>query len=165
MLFVNFFLNIITYLALIIMTVCSVPLFFWLLFIKKTSRFPIASKLIFGPWSFIINRILCHINLKIKGQEFIDKKRKTIYICNHQSWLDITTFINSTGAVPISKEEVKKIPGFNIFGREYFKSKGYFDYDDWRVDSYRSSFLNYIRTVCCYCRRRGVLLWSRFAFT
>ena len=110
MLFVNFFLNIITYLALIIMTVCSVPLFFWLLFIKKTSRFPIASKLIFGPWSFIINRVLCHINLKIRGQEFVDKKRKTIYICNHQSWLDITTFINSTGAVPISKEEVKKIP-------------------------------------------------------
>ena len=108
--FINFLLNIITYLALIIMTICSVPLFFLLLFIKKTSRFPIASKLIFKPWSFIINNLLCHINLKIKGKEFIDKKRKTIYICNHQSWLDITTFINTTGAVPIAKEEVKKIP-------------------------------------------------------
>lgn len=112
--FINFFLNIITYLALIIMTLCSIPLFFWLLFIKKKSRFAIASKLIFRPWSFIINNLLCHINLKIKGKEYIDKKRKTIYICNHQSWLDITTFINTTSAVPISKEEVKFIPFLGI---------------------------------------------------
>lgn len=112
--FINFLLNIITYLALIIMTLCSIPLFFWLLFIKKKSRFAIASKLIFRPWSFIINNLLCHINLKIKGKEYIDKKRKTIYICNHQSWLDITTFINTTSAVPISKEEVKFIPFLGI---------------------------------------------------
>ena len=96
------------------MTLCSIPLFFWLLFIKKKSRFAIASKLIFRPWSFIINNLLCHINLKIKGKEYIDKKRKTIYICNHQSWLDITTFINTTSAVPISKEEVKFIPFLGI---------------------------------------------------
>ncbi|MEE1289727.1 MAG: 1-acyl-sn-glycerol-3-phosphate acyltransferase, partial [Spirochaetota bacterium] len=114
MFFINFLLNIITYVALIIMTLCSIPLFFWLLFIKKKSRFAIASKLIFRPWSFIINNLLCHINLKIKGKEYIDKKRKTIYICNHQSWLDITTFINTTSAVPISKEEVKFIPFLGI---------------------------------------------------
>ena len=114
MFFINFLLNIITYVALIIMTLCSIPLFFWLLFIKKKSRFAIASKLIFRPWSFIINNLLCHINLKIKGKEYIDKKRKTIYISNHQSWLDITTFINTTSAVPISKEEVKFIPFLGI---------------------------------------------------
>ncbi len=114
MFFINFLLNIITYVALIIMTLCSIPLFFWLLFIKKKSRFAIASKLIFRPWSFIINNLLCHINLRIKGKEYIDKKRKTIYICNHQSWLDITTFINTTAAVPISKEEVKFIPFLGI---------------------------------------------------
>lgn len=112
--FVNFLLNIVTYVSLIIMTICSIPLFFWVLFIKKEKRFPIASKLIFGPWSFIINNLLCHINLKIKGGEYVDKKRKTIYICNHQSWLDITTFINTTKAVPIAKEEVKLIPFLGI---------------------------------------------------
>lgn len=114
MFFINFLLNIITYIALIIMTICSIPLFFWVLFIKKKDRFQVASKLIFGTWSFIINNLLCHINLKITGREYIDKKRKTIYICNHQSWLDITTFINTTGAVPIAKEEVKLIPFLGI---------------------------------------------------
>ena len=103
MLFVNFFLNIITYLALVIMTVCSVPLFFWLLFIKKTSRFPIASKLIFGPWSFIINRILCHINLKIKGQEFIDK------VCSKRAELSG----NVMNFVEFLQNEINKIKNGN----------------------------------------------------
>ena len=32
-----------------------------------------------------------------------------------------------------AREEAKKIPGFNIFGREYFQSKGCFDYDETKL--------------------------------
>ena len=46
------------------------------------------------------------------GQEKIEEVKK---LCNY------------------AREEVKKIPGFNIFGREEFKARGCFDYDETKL--------------------------------
>lgn len=122
---INLILNGIAYFALLIMSLVTIPLFWWLLFINKFERFKIAHKLIVTPWSYIINHWLLHMDFKIIGKEHINRKRKTLYICNHQSWVDITTFIQSSQAVPIAKEEVKLIPFLGIItwyaGTLYFK--------------------------------------------
>lgn len=81
----------------------------WLLFINQYDRFRVADKFLVTPAANIYN-ILLTMRLKVYGKEHVDKKRTTLYICNHQSWVDIPVLIKNSHASALSKKEVKLIP-------------------------------------------------------
>ncbi|HBD94193.1 MAG: hypothetical protein A2015_14145 [Spirochaetes bacterium GWF1_31_7] len=95
---------------MVLMSIVTLFFLFWLMFINVFDRYEVARYIVIAPWVFIINRMLLFMNVKIIGKENVDRKRKTLYICNHQSWCDITTFIRYSKATAIAKEEVKSIP-------------------------------------------------------
>ncbi|HPO50513.1 MAG TPA: hypothetical protein PLO89_09335, partial [Spirochaetota bacterium] len=57
---------------------------FWLMFIPQYKRYYTADRFLVIPWTVVANFLL-GIRLKLIGKENIDKKRTTLYICNHQS--------------------------------------------------------------------------------
>jgi len=87
--------------------------FWWVLFFQKFKRYNITYNLIMYTWSTFLNFLLCNKYIVI-GKENIDKKRTTLYICNHQSYLDIPTFVTNSHCTAISKKEVLKIPFVGI---------------------------------------------------
>lgn len=142
MLIVESLLTIYAILIMVIMSVITLTLLFWLLFVNVFDRYEVARYLIIAPWVFIINRLLLFMRVKIIGYENVDKKRKTLYICNHQSWCDITTFIRYSKATAIAKEEVKSIPFLGpvtvYTGTLYFKRESRGD---------RMSIIKEVRTL------------------
>ncbi len=119
------FLTIVDIFVVFLMSVFLVVCFWWLLFFKRGDRIRMSNYLLYGPWVLLVNHLLLFINLKLIGKENIDPTRKTLYICNHQSWLDIITFVRESKAGAISKEEVKSIPLIGLLtqyaGTLYFK--------------------------------------------
>lgn len=66
------------------------------------------------PWTFIVNRLILAIRLNVIGREYIDFKRVSVYICNHQSWVDVPLMIVNTCAIALSKKEVRRLPFVGI---------------------------------------------------
>lgn len=67
--------------------------------------------IIYGP----VSQLLMGIKVEVEGWEHWTKHQPCIYVCNHQSALDMTTFskVLAPGALVIGKKEVSYIP---IFG-------------------------------------------------
>lgn len=108
------------YLITVIVTIIIsiVSLFFiivdwWLLLFPVDRRYYVADRFLIIPWTVIVNNLL-GIRLKLIGKENIDKKRTTLYICNHQSWVDIPTFLRYSHAPTVAKKEVKNIPFIGV---------------------------------------------------
>lgn len=100
----------ITYFLVYMMAFILMVVNFWLIFVDRYKRYKWADIFLVMPYAVYINRLLLFMRIKIIGKEYVDKKRKSLYICNHQSYLDIATFVRFSHAVPISKKEVRKIP-------------------------------------------------------
>lgn len=108
---------IIYYIYSIIITTLTllISLFFvltgwWFLFLPKYYRYRLYAFLIVKPWYFLVVRILLAARVKIIGKKNIVKDRKTLYICNHQSWVDIpfvTRFVKTFG---VAKKQVRRLP-------------------------------------------------------
>ncbi len=81
----------------------------WLLLIPEDRRYYTADKFLIIPWTILVNNLI-GIRMKIIGKEYVDRKRTTLYICNHQSWVDIPTFLRYSRAPTVAKKEVRKIP-------------------------------------------------------
>jgi 1-acyl-sn-glycerol-3-phosphate acyltransferase len=91
-------------------------LLWWLLLIPKHKRYSVAHIFLITPWclSFFF---LYLIRIKVIGKEYIDKKRTTLYICNHQSWVDVPILLMNNNATVLAKEEVHKIPFIGLLIR------------------------------------------------
>lgn len=89
-------------------------LFWWFLLLKKFKRFNLFFYIIAKPWIFLVVRLLLFTRIKVIGRENVHTKTATLYICNHQSWLDVPILINYTKSVGISKKEVKYLPILGI---------------------------------------------------
>lgn len=76
----------------------------------KFKRFKLFYYIVQLPWIFFVIRGLLATRLKVIGKENVKTKRATLYICNHQSWLDVPILITYTKSVGISKKEVKYLP-------------------------------------------------------
>ena len=81
----------------------------WLLLIPKHKRYSIAHIFLITPWclSFFF---LYFIKIKVIGKEYINKKQTTLYICNHQSWVDIPILLMNNHATILAKKETESIP-------------------------------------------------------
>jgi 1-acyl-sn-glycerol-3-phosphate acyltransferase len=104
------FLLIMISIGLVVMVICS-PL----LLLPRYKRYKYADIMFMTPWGNFMNKILLMMRIKVIGKEFVDRKRPTLYICNHQSWIDIALFIINSHCPAISKKEVKYIPLLGIF--------------------------------------------------
>ena len=100
------------YIATVILTilVSIVSVFFiitewWLLFIPRYKRYKMSDPFLIIPWTIVLNT-LTGLRVKVLNKQYVDKKRTTLYICNHQSWIDIPTLLSSTHASALSKKEV-----------------------------------------------------------
>ncbi len=82
----------------------------WVLFIPLHKRLNIFCNIVAMPWIFLFLKVFLFVKLKVIGKENIDIKRRSLYICNHQSWVDIPVFYGYTKACGVSKKEVKYIP-------------------------------------------------------
>ncbi|OHD18034.1 MAG: hypothetical protein A2086_15880 [Spirochaetes bacterium GWD1_27_9] len=117
------------YIATVILTilVSIVSVFFiitewWLLFIPRYKRYKMSDPFLIIPWTIVLNT-LTGLRVKVLNKQYVDKKRTTLYICNHQSWIDIPTLLSSTHASALSKKEVKYIPFIGIltiYGGAFF---------------------------------------------
>jgi 1-acyl-sn-glycerol-3-phosphate acyltransferase len=100
---------------------------FWIIFFPWYKRYSIADRAFISVWSDIVTSYFLFMKLKIIGIENVDKKRPTLYICNHQSWMDIQIFVRYSHATAIAKNEVLSIPfvGFLcvLAGSLFFDSK------------------------------------------
>ena len=100
---------------------------FWIIFFPWYKRYRIADAAFITPWSDFVNKFFLFIKLNVIGKEHVDKKRPTLYICNHQSWIDIQIFIRYSHATAIAKNEVLRIPFVNFLcilaGSLFFDSK------------------------------------------
>lgn len=94
----------------LIMSLFFVVTFWFFLFFPKYKRFKYFDCLIMCPWTFVFDRLLLGIRLKLFGLENIDVKRTTLYICNHQSWLDIPVANKYTHTISLSKKQVRRLP-------------------------------------------------------
>ena len=84
------------------------------LFIPKYERFKFFDYIVMAPWTFIFNNFLLGMRIKLIGLENIDKKRTTLYICNHQSWLDIPVINKYSHTISLSKKQVRRLPFIGI---------------------------------------------------
>ena len=67
---------------------------------------------IYGP----IARFIMGLRVEVQGQEKLSNHKPCIYMCNHQSALDLTTFepVYTKGTLVIGKKEVARIPFFGL---------------------------------------------------
>ena len=117
----NSFMIFIYYIYTVILAILTLllSLFFvvtcWLfLFFPKYKRFKYFDCIVMTPWTFIFNNFLLGVRIKLFGLEYIDKKRTTLYISNHQSWLDIPIVNKYTHTVSLSKKQVRRLPLIGI---------------------------------------------------
>ena len=102
------------YTAILAVLTLLLSLFFvvtcwFFLFFPKYKRFKFFDFLVMSPWTFIFNNFLLGIRIKLFGLEHIDSKRTTLYICNHQSWVDIPIVNKYTHTVSLSKKQVRRL--------------------------------------------------------
>lgn len=97
--------------ALVLLTFSFIFLIFcsWLMLINKYDRFRYGYNILMRPLGFLFN-FMVFLRMKVIGKEYVDPKRKTLYICNHQSWYDIPTFNRACRAATLSKKEALMIP-------------------------------------------------------
>lgn len=103
------------YSIMVILSTSLLSLFYivtcwWFLFLPKYKRYKLFDFLVVYPWVSIVNNIFLGMRLKLIGSEYIDIKRTTMYICNHQSWLDIPVVIKQTHTICLSKKQVRRMP-------------------------------------------------------
>lgn len=110
MVILNIILSIYAYMVITLSSIFFFCISWWLMFFERKYRNKFAQGFVMAPMSFLINYVALGIRLKVVGRENIDKKRRTLYISNHQSWIDISTFVKKTNSVALSKKEVKHIP-------------------------------------------------------
>ncbi len=106
---INYIFTIIITILTLLMSLFFVVTFWFFLFLPKYKRFKLFYCLIMYPWTFIFNYLLLGIRLNLSGLEHIDKKRTTLYICNHQSWIDIPVVNRYTHTITLSKKQVRRI--------------------------------------------------------
>ncbi len=97
-----------SFIMFVFSTICII-LLWWLMLIPKHKRYAVAHIFLIIPWCSLFCFIY-FIRVKVIGKEYIDKKRTTLYICNHQSWVDIPLLLLNNHATILAKEEVKSIP-------------------------------------------------------
>lgn len=97
-------------LAILLYSLLFVVLFWWYLFIPKHIRFKTFYYFVAVPWIFVVLRIFLLTRLKIIGKKNVDPKRTTLYICNHQSWVDVPIIIRYSRSTGVSKKEVVGLP-------------------------------------------------------
>jgi 1-acyl-sn-glycerol-3-phosphate acyltransferase len=114
----------------------------WLLFIPKQKRYKYADNFMVFLWAFFVNRVALLIRLKVIGKGYVDKKRTSLYICNHQSWNDIPIVIRYSHATGVAKKEVAQIPIVGILIQ--YAGALLFDRDD------KSSRLSVIKDMITY---------------
>jgi len=85
-------------------------IFWWFLFLPKYKRFRLFFYVVAEPWIFFVVRFLLMARLKVTGKKHVDNRRTSLYICNHQSWVDVPVLFKYTKAVGVSKKEVTKLP-------------------------------------------------------
>jgi 1-acyl-sn-glycerol-3-phosphate acyltransferase len=76
----------------------------------RYKRFRLFDFVVNQPWTFVFDYLLLLMRMKLIGLEFVDRKRTTVYICNHQSWVDIPVVTRYTHTVTLSKKEATYIP-------------------------------------------------------
>ena len=79
----------------------------WLLLIPEDRRYYTADKFLIIPWTILVNNLI-GIRMKIIGKEYVDRKRTTLYICNHQSWVDIPTFLRYSQFQQLPKKRLER---------------------------------------------------------
>ena len=98
-----------------IISIAVIILFSPVFLLPNFKRYKICE--IFIPvFFFIMNNLLLGTRIKLIGKENIEKKRTAMYICNHQSWIDIPIFFRTSHCTGISKEEIKKFPVIGLLG-------------------------------------------------
>ena len=83
---------------------------FFFLLLPKYKRYRLFDFLVVNLWTFVFNELLLFMRIKVIGKENVDQKRTTLYICNHQSWVDIPTAIKYTHTITLSKKQVRRLP-------------------------------------------------------
>ncbi|MCG8568934.1 MAG: 1-acyl-sn-glycerol-3-phosphate acyltransferase [Spirochaetes bacterium] len=105
----DIFFSIIAVILILSSSLIFLTLNWWLIFTDKYNRHRIADIPLIQPAAIVYGWIL-GVRMKVLGKEHVDKRRTTVYICNHQSWLDIIVFIRFSHTIAISKKEVRRIP-------------------------------------------------------
>ena len=83
---------------------------FFFLILPKYKRYKLFDSLVVYPWTFIFNKLILFMRITVIGRKNVDRKRTTLYICNHQSWVDIPTAIKYTHTITLSKKQVRRLP-------------------------------------------------------
>ncbi len=88
----------------------------WFLFLPKYKRLKLFTLILANPWIFFVNNLMLLMRIRVIGKENVDIKRTTLYICNHQSWIDVPILFKYSHAVGVSKIQVTNLPlvGFLI---------------------------------------------------
>ena len=102
--------SVIAAVEIMLLSIIFVIIDFWLIFVPIKYRNKVARYVLIVPWCWTINTLIYFIRLKVIGKEYLDRNRTTIYICNHQSWIDASTFGHITPASSLAKSQVKNIP-------------------------------------------------------
>ncbi len=110
MIFVYYLYSAIISILTLILSLFYVVTCWWFLFLPKYKRYKYFDFLIVSSWTFIVNHLFLGMRIKCIGLENIDIKRTTMYICNHQSWLDIPVVIRYTHTICLSKKQVRRLP-------------------------------------------------------
>ncbi|MBN2546006.1 MAG: 1-acyl-sn-glycerol-3-phosphate acyltransferase [Spirochaetes bacterium] len=93
-----------------IFSLIQVLLFWWFLLLPKYKRFRLFFYVVAEPWIFFVVRFLLMTRLKVIDKKHIDNNRTSLYICNHQSWVDVPVLFKYTKALGVSKKEVTRLP-------------------------------------------------------
>ncbi|MCK4799125.1 MAG: 1-acyl-sn-glycerol-3-phosphate acyltransferase [Spirochaetes bacterium] len=110
MIFVYYIYSLIVSILTLLLSLFYVITCWWFLFIPMYKKFKLFDYIVVGPWTSIVNRLFLGIRITVSGKEHVDKKRTTLYICNHQSWVDISVVNKYTHAVGVSKKQVRRLP-------------------------------------------------------
>lgn len=95
----------------------------WLLFLNKYTRYKRVAQYIITVPLALVYRVLFMMRLKVYGKEHVDPARVSLYICNHQSYMDIPPLLRYSRATALSKKEVKWLP---IIGQITYVGGGLF---------------------------------------
>ena len=97
-------------LSTLLLSLVYVILGWWYLLLPPFKRFRHFYYFIAVPWIFIVMRVFLYTRLKVIGKKNVDPKRGTLYICNHQSWIDVPFVLRYTHALAVAKKEVRRLP-------------------------------------------------------
>jgi 1-acyl-sn-glycerol-3-phosphate acyltransferase len=107
---IYFFYSLLVTILTLSMSLIYVVTCWWFLILPKYKRFKLFYIIVMIPWTFVFNRLLLAMRIKLLGLENVDQKRTTLYICNHQSWVDIPVIFRYCRTTGISKKQVLFLP-------------------------------------------------------